>query len=115
MKTLNLRRNPRASLCAITERFWGEWHTVEGDVEIVDLPEAMEPLVEYYRATSGEHPDWNEYRDGDAERGPRAVAHDRRSQRPDQAGLAPPFRAAAAGTGMRPACVLISSPPSIRR
>ncbi len=63
MKTLNLRRNPRASLCAITERFWGEWHTVEGDVEIVDLPEAMEPLVEYYRATSGEHPDWTEYRD----------------------------------------------------
>ena len=62
MKTLNLRRKPRASLCAITERFWGEWHTVEGDVEIVDLPEAMEPLVEYYRATSGEHPDWNEYR-----------------------------------------------------
>jgi PPOX class probable F420-dependent enzyme len=63
MKTLNLRRNPRASLCVITERFWGEWHTVEGGVEIVELPEAMEPLVEYYRATSGEHPDWADYRE----------------------------------------------------
>lgn len=63
MKTLNLRRNPRASLCVITERFWGAWHTVEGPVEIVELPEAMEPLVEYYRATSGEHPDWNDYRE----------------------------------------------------
>jgi PPOX class probable F420-dependent enzyme len=63
MKTLNLRRNPRASLCVLTERFWGAWHTVEGAVEIVELPEAMEPLVEYYRATSGEHPDWNDYRE----------------------------------------------------
>jgi hypothetical protein len=35
---------------------------VEGTVEIVELPEAMEPLVDYYRRVSGEHPDWDEYR-----------------------------------------------------
>ncbi len=63
MKTLNLRRNPRASLCVFTERFWGPWHTVEGAVEIIELPEAMEPLVEYYRTAVGEHPDWQEYRE----------------------------------------------------
>ena len=63
MKTLNLRRNPRAALCALSQGFYGEWHTVEGNVEIVSLPEAMEPLVDYYRRVSGEHPDWQDYRE----------------------------------------------------
>jgi PPOX class probable F420-dependent enzyme len=63
MKTLNLRRNPRAAFCVLSQGFFGEWHTLEGSVEIVSLPEAMEPLVDYYRRVSGEHPDWQEYRD----------------------------------------------------
>ncbi len=62
MKTLNLRRDPRASLCVMSDRFFGEWHVAEGRVEIVALPDAMEPLVDYYRRTAGEHPDWAEYR-----------------------------------------------------
>jgi PPOX class probable F420-dependent enzyme len=62
MKTLNLRRDPRASLCVLNDGFFGEWHAVEGTVEIVALPDAMEPLVEYYRRTAGEHPDWVDYR-----------------------------------------------------
>lgn len=62
MKARNLRRNSRASFCALSERFFGAWYTVEGDVEILELPDAMEPLVDYYRATSGEHPDWDDYR-----------------------------------------------------
>jgi PPOX class probable F420-dependent enzyme len=62
IKTRNLRRDPRASLCVINNNFFGEWHIVEGPVEIVELPQAMEPLVDYYRRVSGEHPDWDEYR-----------------------------------------------------
>ncbi len=62
MKTVNLRRDPHATYCAISDRFFGEWHTVEGSVEIVSLPEAMEALVDYYRQAVGEHPDWDEYR-----------------------------------------------------
>jgi PPOX class probable F420-dependent enzyme len=62
MKTLNLRRDPRASLCIFSDRFFGEWHSLEGTAEIVSLPDAMEPLVDYYRRTSGEHPDWDDYR-----------------------------------------------------
>ena len=62
MKTKNLRRAPRASLCVFTDRFFGEWVQVEGDVELVSLPEAMDGLVDYYRRISGEHPDWDEYR-----------------------------------------------------
>jgi PPOX class probable F420-dependent enzyme len=61
-KVLNLRRDPRAWLCVFTDRFFGEWAQVEGTVEIVDLPDAMEGLVDYYRSVSGEHPDWGEYR-----------------------------------------------------
>ncbi|MBO0886699.1 MAG: PPOX class F420-dependent oxidoreductase, partial [Acidimicrobiales bacterium] len=45
-----------------TDRFFGPWVQVEGPVEIVALPDAMEPLVAYYRAVAGEHPDWADYR-----------------------------------------------------
>lgn len=62
IKTRNLRRDPRASLCVISNNFFGEWQLVEGPVEIVELPQAMEPLIDYYRRVSGEHPDWDEYR-----------------------------------------------------
>jgi PPOX class probable F420-dependent enzyme len=62
VKTKNLRRRPRASLAVMKDGFFGEWVQVEGPVEIVPLPEAMDGLVAYYRSLSGEHPDWNEYR-----------------------------------------------------
>lgn len=62
VKVRNLRRHPRASLCALNDNFFGQWFGVEGPVEIVSLPEAMEPLVAYYRAVAGEHPDWPDYR-----------------------------------------------------
>ena len=62
VKTRNLRRNPLASLCVFTDAFFGPWVQVEGEAEIISLPEAMELLVGYYRVVSGEHPDWEEYR-----------------------------------------------------
>ena len=62
IKTLNVRRDPRAWLCVLNDRFFGDWAQLSGDVEVVSLPEAMEPLVEYYRSISGEHPDWDDYR-----------------------------------------------------
>ncbi|MGN6524092.1 MAG: PPOX class F420-dependent oxidoreductase [Actinomycetes bacterium] len=61
-KVRNLRRTPRAWLCVFPDEFFGRWVQVEGDVEIVSLPEALEPLVDYYRSVSGEHPDWDDYR-----------------------------------------------------
>ena len=62
IKTRNLRRDPRASLCVLNDGFFGEWIQVEGSAEIVSLPDAMEILVSYYRGVAGEHPDWDEYR-----------------------------------------------------
>ncbi len=61
-KTANLRRDPWAQLCLFTDGFFGDWLYVEGTVEVVSLPDAEEALVGYYRAASGEHPDWDEYR-----------------------------------------------------
>jgi PPOX class probable F420-dependent enzyme len=62
IKVRNLRRDPRASLAVFTERFYGTWVQVEGNAEIVSLPEALELLVDYYQRTAGEHPNWDEYR-----------------------------------------------------
>lgn len=62
VKVRNLRRRPHASYCGITDAFFGRWVQVEGPAEIVPLPDAMEPLVAYYRSISGEHPDWADYR-----------------------------------------------------
>ncbi|HEY2443411.1 MAG TPA: PPOX class F420-dependent oxidoreductase [Streptosporangiaceae bacterium] len=62
VKTRNLRRSPRASLCVFSDGFFGEWIQVEGPAEVVSLPDAMDGLVDYYRRTAGEHSDWAEYR-----------------------------------------------------
>jgi PPOX class probable F420-dependent enzyme len=62
IKTKNLRRRPRASLIVFTDNFYGNSVQVEGPVEIVSLPHAMDGLVAYYRQVSGEHPNWDEYR-----------------------------------------------------
>ena len=70
MKAKNLARDPRASLCVLNDGFFGEWVQAEGTAEIVHLPEAMDLLVDYYRRVSGEHPDWDDYRE--------AMSRDRR-------------------------------------
>ena len=60
-KVANLRRRPEAALCVFTDAFFGDWVHVSGPVEIVSMPEALEPLIDYYRRVAGEHPDWREY------------------------------------------------------
>ncbi|MDQ3466442.1 MAG: PPOX class F420-dependent oxidoreductase [Actinomycetota bacterium] len=61
-KAKNLRRDPRTRLCVFSDKFFGEWIYVEGTADVLSLPEAMEPLVDYYRMLAGEHHDWDEYR-----------------------------------------------------
>ena len=61
LKTRNLRRDPRASLCVFSDGFFGEWVQVEGDAEVISLPDAMDLLIDYYRRVAGEHSDWADY------------------------------------------------------
>jgi PPOX class probable F420-dependent enzyme len=62
VKVRNVRRDPRVSVVGLNDRFYGDWVQVEGTAEIVDGPDVVEQLVDYYRSVSGEHPDWDEYR-----------------------------------------------------
>ena len=62
VKARNLAKDPRASLCVISDAFFGEWIQAEGTAEIIHLPEALPILKDYYRRVSGEHPDWEDYR-----------------------------------------------------
>ena len=61
-KAANLRRDPRVTVCVLSDDFGGPWVQVDGTAEVIDMPDAVEPLVEYYRCIAGEHPDWDEYR-----------------------------------------------------
>jgi PPOX class probable F420-dependent enzyme len=61
-KVRNLRLHPQASVCVLSNDFGGEWVQVSGRAAVVDLPEAVEGLVSYFRSISGEHSDWDEYR-----------------------------------------------------
>lgn len=61
-KARNVRRDPRASVVVLSDDFDDAWVQVDGDAEVIDPPDAVEPLVEYFRVIAGEHPDWDEYR-----------------------------------------------------
>lgn len=61
-KVKNLRRDSRASVCVFTDAFFGDWIQIDGTAHILSLPDALEPLVDYYRGVVGQHPDWEEYR-----------------------------------------------------
>jgi PPOX class probable F420-dependent enzyme len=61
-KTRNARRDPRVSMCVLSDDWDGPWVQVDGTAEVLDMPDALDGLVDYYRGISGEHPDWDDYR-----------------------------------------------------
>jgi PPOX class probable F420-dependent enzyme len=60
-KANNARRTPAGSVLVLSDE-WDPWVQVWGRFEVLDMPDALEPLVDYFRCISGEHPDWDEYR-----------------------------------------------------
>ena len=61
-KVGNARRDPRVSLCFLSDDWDDAWVQVDGTAEVLELPEALDAFVEYYRSIAGEHPDWDDYR-----------------------------------------------------
>ena len=61
-KVGNARRDARVSLCFLSEDWDDAWVQVDGTAEVLELPEALDDFVEYYRSIAGEHPDWDDYR-----------------------------------------------------
>ena len=73
-KYLNLRRDPWAALKVDGESFWS-YAVIEATASFSEVAaepddDAVEELVAYFRAVSGEHSDWDDYR--------RAMVADRR-------------------------------------
>ncbi|MDH3753242.1 MAG: PPOX class F420-dependent oxidoreductase [Acidimicrobiia bacterium] len=69
VKARNARRNPLVSVAVMGEEFNDQWVQIDGTAEVLDMPEAADGFVEYYRCISGEHPDWDEYRQAMADQG----------------------------------------------
>ena len=61
-KTRNAKADDRVSICVQSSDWNDEYVQVDGRAEVLDMPEALDGLVEYFRSISGEHPDWDEYR-----------------------------------------------------
>jgi PPOX class probable F420-dependent enzyme len=61
-KARNARRDERASICVLSDDWNGPYVQVDGRAEVLDMPEALDALVDYYRCIAGEHPDWDDYR-----------------------------------------------------
>jgi PPOX class probable F420-dependent enzyme len=61
-KARNARRDPEVSVLVVSDDWDDPWVQVDGRCEVLDLPEALDAFVDYYRCISGEHPDWDEYR-----------------------------------------------------
>ncbi|MFJ2746161.1 PPOX class F420-dependent oxidoreductase [Streptomyces sp. NPDC087440] len=68
-KTRNVRRDQRVSVVVLSDEWNGPWVQIDGDAEVLDVPDSVEPLVEYFRGISGEHPDWDEYREAMVKQG----------------------------------------------
>lgn len=62
-KARNLRRDPAVSVMYLSDEWNDPWVQVDGTAEVIDPPDSVEPLVDYFRGISGEHPNWDEYRE----------------------------------------------------
>ena len=68
-KTRNAKRDERVSVIVLSDEWNDPWVQIDGTAEVIDTPDSVEPLVEYYRNIAGEHPDWDEYREAMVKQG----------------------------------------------
>lgn len=91
-KSVNVARRPRASVVVLSDDFDGPYVQIDGDAEVVTLPDAVDPLVDYFRAIAGEHPDWDEYRQAMVDQGKCLIRVTPRRWGPIATGGFPPQR-----------------------
>jgi len=94
-KAVNLRRNPAVTVLVHSDEWNGPWVQVDGTAEVLDMPsaEAEDGLVEYFRCISGEHPDWDDYREAMRRQGKSLIRIAVESWGPIATGGFPPDRA----------------------
>jgi len=90
VKAKNARRNPQVSVAVMGDVFNAAWVQIDGDATVIDLPAAADAFVEYYRSISGEHPDWDEYRQAMADQGKCMIMIEPTSWSPVSKGGFPP-------------------------
>jgi PPOX class probable F420-dependent enzyme len=69
VKARNARRDARVSVAVMGSGFNDAWVQIDGTAAVLDMPDAADAFVEYFRSISGEHPDWEEYRQAMADQG----------------------------------------------
>lgn len=62
-KAANIKRDSAVTLCVHSDEWNDDYVQIDGTAEVIDLPDSVEPLVEYFRSIAGEHSDWDEYRE----------------------------------------------------
>ncbi|WP_446665849.1 PPOX class F420-dependent oxidoreductase [Flexivirga sp. B27] len=73
-KVANIRRSPQVSLLVQSDDWDDAYVQLDGTARVIDLPDSVEPLVAYFRCISGEHPDWDEYRQAMRDQGKSLIA-----------------------------------------
>ena len=73
-KVKNARRDGTVSVLVMGEAFNDAWVQVDGTAEVLDVAEGLDEFVAYFRAISGEHPDWDEYRQAMIDQGKSLIA-----------------------------------------
>jgi PPOX class probable F420-dependent enzyme len=68
-KSKNAVRRPAVTIGVMGDAFNDAWVQIDGDAQVEHLPDALDGLVDYYRSISGEHPDWDEYRQAMVDQG----------------------------------------------
>ncbi len=89
-KVKNAKADPAVSVLVLGDEFNDEWVQIDGTATVLDMPEAGDGLIEYYRSISGEHPDWDEYRQAMADQGKSVILVDPTRWGPISKGGFPP-------------------------
>ena len=62
-KIKHIRRDPRVSMLIFGEQYSGsKFVQIHGAAEIIELPQAMDILIYWYKQVRGEHKNWDEYK-----------------------------------------------------